>query len=315
MMTPVQWVGFAVFVTTVGWIFGTALVGLVRATLERRGRSARPSPRRLLVRRTVRVLAGIGVLCFLYGRFVEPDWPETTHVRIASSKWPAGTSPLRIVHLSDIHSDATERLEPRLPSLVAAEKPDLIVFTGDAANSPEGVETFRRCFAKIAAVAPTYAVRGNWDVTDWHTSSPFRGTGATELVGRAVLLEVRGTPVYLAGLAFGRGSPGAVLSRIPKEALTIFLYHTPDLVEEVADDGADVYCAGHTHGGQIALPFYGAILTLSRYGKRFESGLYRVRNTSLYVTRGIGMEGGSAPRVRFFARPEITVIEVVPSSP
>ena len=63
----------------------------------------------------------------------------------------------------------------------------------------------------------------------------------------------------------------------------------------------DLYCAGHIHGGQIALPFYGALVTLSKYGKRFEAGLYRVGETWLYVNRGIGMEGerllgsGSAP--------------------
>ena len=67
--------------------------------------------------------------------------------------------------------------------------------------------------------------------------------------------------------------------------------------------------------GQIALPFYGAMVTLSRHGKRFECGLHRVDSTYLYVNRGIGMEGGRAPRVRFLARPEITVIELAPAPP
>ena len=64
----------------------------------------------------------------------------------------------------------------------------------------------------------------------------------------------------------------------------------------------------------MALPFYGALITLSRFGKRFEAGLYRVEETRLYVNRGVGMEGGRAPRVRFFARPELTVIDLVPPS-
>ena len=63
------------------------------------------------------------------------------------------------------------------------------------------------------------------------------------------------------------------------------------------------------------MPFYGALVTLSRFGKRFESGLHRVGSTALYVNRGIGMEGGNAPRVRFMARPEITILEVAPSVP
>ena len=76
----------------------------------------------------------------------------------------------------------------------------------------------------------------------------------------------------------------------------------------------DLFLAGHTHGGQVALPFYGAIVTFSRFGKRFEAGLHRVANTWLYVNRGLGMEGGPAPRVRFCARPEVSVLEVWPAS-
>jgi predicted MPP superfamily phosphohydrolase len=72
----------------------------------------------------------------------------------------------------------------------------------------------------------------------------------------------------------------------------------------------DPYLAGHTHGGQVALPFYGALATLSAFGKEFESGLHRVADTWEYTNRGIGMEGGAAPRMRFAARPEVTVIEV-----
>jgi predicted MPP superfamily phosphohydrolase len=64
----------------------------------------------------------------------------------------------------------------------------------------------------------------------------------------------------------------------------------------------------------VALPAYGALVTLSKFGKKYESGLHREGATWLYVTRGLGMEGGPAPRVRFFARPEITVIELAPPS-
>jgi predicted MPP superfamily phosphohydrolase len=60
----------------------------------------------------------------------------------------------------------------------------------------------------------------------------------------------------------------------------------------------------------VALPGYGALVTLSKFGKRFESGFHQVGSTWAYVNRGIGMEGGSAPRVRFASRPEVTVIEI-----
>ena len=74
----------------------------------------------------------------------------------------------------------------------------------------------------------------------------------------------------------------------------------------------DLFCAGHVHGGQVALPFYGALVTLSKFGKQYESGVYQVGPMGMYVSRGLGMEGGSAPRVRFCSRPEIAVIELAP---
>jgi predicted MPP superfamily phosphohydrolase len=74
-----------------------------------------------------------------------------------------------------------------------------------------------------------------------------------------------------------------------------------------------LFLAGHVHGGQVALPYYGALLTLSKFGKRFERGLYPdADGFPMYVSRGIGMEGGRAPRVRFCARPEVALIELVP---
>jgi len=104
----------------------------------------------------------------------------------------------------------------------------------------------------------------------------------------------------------------AGVEELPTGALSLFLYHFPypDVLRETDWERVDLFCAGHTHGGQVALPFYGAIMTLSKYGKRYEAGLYRLARTWMYVNRGIGLEGGSAPRVRFCARPENTVVEI-----
>ena len=74
----------------------------------------------------------------------------------------------------------------------------------------------------------------------------------------------------------------------------------------------DLWCAGHTHGGQIALPFYGAILKSPLEGPHYERGLYLVNGTPLVVTRGVGMEGGPVFRARFCSRPEVAIIELVP---
>ena len=98
------------------------------------------------------------------------------------------------------------------------------------------------------------------------------------------------------------------------ENFNLFLYHNTDLMDYFDGVPIDLYLCGHTHGGQVALPFYGALTTLSRHGKKYEAGLYRQEHIQLYVNRGIGMEGGRSPRVRFLARPEITVFDIGPET-
>jgi hypothetical protein len=77
---------------------------------------------------------------------------------------------------------------------------------------------------------------------------------------------------------------------------------------EVSELGVDLYLCGHTHGGQVRLPLYGAMLTSSQLGKRYEMGHYQQGRTNLYVSRGVGLEGLGAPRIRFLSPPEITLV-------
>jgi uncharacterized protein len=268
----------------------------------------KPPPRVLYVRTIVLALASGGIVSFLYGRFVEPYRPEITNVTIRNAHISPGTS-LRIVHISDLHSEASPRLEQQLPGLIAAQKPDVIVFTGDTVNETQGLVTAGRLFAARSTIAPIYAVRGNWDLR--LDENAFAASGLHNLEHDGVLLDVRGNRVYIMGARDGSAQVlPSVVSSGPQDAFRILLYHRPDEIENVARSGnVDLYCAGHTHGGQVALPWFGAIITLSKLGKKYESGLHRVADTYLYVNRGIGMDK-IGPRVRFFARPEITMIDV-----
>jgi hypothetical protein len=102
------------------------------------------------------------------------------------------------------------------------------------------------------------------------------------------------------------------MAAAPADAYTLLLYHTPDLIETASASSVDLYLAGHTHGGQIRLPFHGAVFTFSEYGKKYEMGEYIVGPTTLYVTRGLGMEGFNMPRARFLCPPEIVLVELGP---
>ncbi|MPN56705.1 hypothetical protein SDC9_204396 [bioreactor metagenome] len=93
-------------------------------------------------------------------------------------------------------------------------------------------------------------------------------------------------------------------------ALNILLYHSPDFAPQAAGQGFNLQLSGHTHGGQVRLPLFGALYAASLYGKQFESGRYLLKDMTLYVTRGLGMEGGIAPRVRLFCRPELIVWQI-----
>jgi hypothetical protein len=89
----------------------------------------------------------------------------------------------------------------------------------------------------------------------------------------------------------------------------------PDLLPEAAALGIDLVLSGHTHGGQWRLPGFGALLTNSRYGKRYEAGHYVQAGTHLYVSRGLGMEGFGTPRARFFCPPEVVALTLLPPGP
>lgn len=297
------------------FVFSVYLAAAIFAIARKRGR--KPQDIWRVLEAGVYLAAGAGVLCMAYAYAVEPYWPQVTHVSLNSSKLRA---PLRIVHFSDLHSDGKVRLEDRLPELIRAQHPDLIVYTGDTVMNRHAVPLAKNVLTQLAAIAPTYVVAGNWDVEmarKWHQSishpSFFDGTGVHNLTGQAETIEIHGQPLWIAGAATSqeRLLP-ALLQTIPADQFSILLFHFPDEVESVRQSDVDLYLAGHTHGGQIALPFYGALITYSRFDKEYESGLYPLGKAWLYVNRGIGMDGHQ-PRARFCARPEITVIDILPA--
>jgi predicted MPP superfamily phosphohydrolase len=289
-----------------GIAFG-GMVGLIRACRKRRLSG---------IDKLCLVAGCMGCLCVAYGYWIEPYWPEITHIKIPTPKLAAGSHGIRLALISDLHSDVKPRLEPRLPSLIAAEHPDAILFTGDSVNDPAALRLFRECMSALARVAPTFAVRGNWDTWIWPGLNLFGGTGVRELRTESIPFTAQGHSLWMAGAPADAATPVQnLLKPVPAGALTVFLHHYPYPRVLVAADQArvDLFVAGHVHGGQVALPFYGALITFSEYGKTYERGLYSVGSMKLYVNRGIGMEGGPTPRVRFCARPEITIIDFVPA--
>ncbi len=264
------------------------------------------------------VFSAAQVNCYI----IEPLAVETTHLTLAFSDLDAEAPPVRVVQLTDLHIERFGRREAKVIQKVNALKPDLIVFTGDYINisyldDSTSFTRFREFIRQLSAPYGIYAVRGSVEPMPEPMARLFEGTGVRWLEQEAVTVDVRGQKVTLVGVACSHRQEldamrlAETVKDIPADAFTLLLYHSPDLIHEAVGHGMDLYLAGHTHGGQIRLPLYGAIITASAYGRRYAAGLFQESGTTMFVSRGIGFEGGNTPRARCLCRPEIVSIDLV----
>lgn len=252
------------------------------------------------------------------GLYIEPFDIHTTKLHLSGPSKVSG-EPLRILHLTDLHIERITRRELDLVQQVKNLQPDLILLTGDYTNVDylEDAHTLRdtrTVLAQLAAPYGVYAVIGSVDGPH-AMEKVFNGLPITVLDDQVKKLQIGQQEIDLVGVSnLGSTRDRQVLSvlmeQVPQEAYSILLYHTPDLIEVADRLQIDLYLAGHTHGGQVRLPLWGAIITMSAYGKQYESGLYQLNPTTLYVSRGIGLEGLSMPRARFLCPPEMVLIDL-----
>ncbi len=249
---------------------------------------------------------------------MEPFRLTVTSLEIASPKLQRG-EPLRVLHLSDIHFEGWTPREQQLLDTARSLAPDLIFLTGDYLNlssvdDGQAHEGARALLADLAALAPTYAVIGSPPVDRIGVVPEiFAGLPIRWLNDEVTEVEVKGHRLHLVGIrcTADHRRDGDRLRRLLTDrptTFTVLLYHSPDLFPLAAELGIDLHLAGHTHGGQLRLPLFGAIVTSSAFWKRYEAGLYRRGGSTLYVSRGIGVEGKGAPRARFLTPPEVVLV-------
>ena len=257
---------------------------------------------------------------------VEPLLVETTELALGFDQLDPDSPPVRLVHLTDTHIERTSFREAEIVRKVNALRPDLVLLTGDYLNlsylhDPAAAEHFRRFIAQLEAPYGIFAVRGTVEPVPGMMAELVRDTGITWLEQEAVTVEVRGQLLTLVGVACSHEPEldaarlEQTLEGVPAGDLTVLLYHSPDLIQEASAHQVDLVLSGHTHGGQIRLPLLGPVVTYSRYGRRYASGLFHEGDTTMYVSRGLGFEGGSLPRARFLCRPEIVSIELSAAGP
>jgi hypothetical protein len=248
---------------------------------------------------------------------VEPGRLSVRSTPVVSSRWPAGQPPLRIAVLTDLHVGSFRNGLDHLEAVVSRtndQGPDLVVLLGDfvirggAGGSFVPPEPIAERLAGLRARCGLAAVLGN---QDWWFDGP-RVRAALEHAGIRVL-ENEAIPLgegrqrfWVAGVGdlwTRRVDIQAALSAVPAGAPVILLTHNPDVFPEVPERVA-LTLAGHTHGGQVALPLLGRPIVPSRYGQRYAYGLVVEDGRALFVSPGIGT---SIIPVRFRVPPEISL--------
>jgi len=237
----------------------------------------------------------------------------------------AGARTFRIVQMADIQTHRIGPYEERALREMRRLDPDMLVFTGDYIaprhDSPREKPSadFNALLRRLDFRPPLgwYVVGGDVEEDgDWEPL--FAGLPVTCMRdSHARVTLPGGRSLAVTGLSNERsvGRDPAALAAVLKDApagdLRLVIGHRPDWVAAAREgERVDLALAGHTHGGQVVIPFYGPPITLSRLPRRYAGGLNDWQGTPLHVGRGVGMERGYAPAIRFLCPPEICVLEV-----
>ena len=260
----------------------------------------------------------------VFASFVEPSRLQEIHadVRVAESR--NAQPPLKVGVLADIQTDRVCEHDHTAIARLMTSKPELILIAGDLFQGSRDefereMPAIRELLTPLDAPGGVYFVMGD---VDWWREDQVRraldGTHVTPLVNEIARVQVGSRTATIAGVELRYDSPEAKrvireLETAPGEDdLRILLAHRPDVGFEVQRDSRiDLIVAGHTHGGQVCVPFIGPLITLSDVPREVAAGgLHRMSGNQVYVTRGVGHERGQAPRIRFLCPPEYSILTI-----
>ena len=290
--------------TCIGWFAHIPVVLLLGAWLNRQ-RCRALAVASALVAVTVVLIA---IDAFL----IEPNWLQENQYTITSEKV---TNAMRIVVLADIQTDRFGDYERRVLKRTMDLQPDMILLAGDYFQVHHDgklqilKQEMNAYLRQISFQAPLgiYAVEGNNDTRDWATifdELPVHASPET------IAVDIRNVRVTCLSM---RDSFWTKLDIPEADPFHIALGHSPNFA--LGNVRADLLIAGHTHGGQVRIPGLGPIITLAAIPRAWASGMTQITDKrTLIVSRGIGMERAEAPRIRFFCRPELVIVDVRPDT-
>jgi predicted MPP superfamily phosphohydrolase len=265
-------------------------------------------------------LAGVALACAAWAFWLEPRRLVFRELSLDLPHWPAELGGLRLALISDLHVGSPHWDLPRLARLVEQtnqRQPDLVLLAGDYLI--DGVkfgtwvdpESIARELGKLQAPLGTLAVLGNHD---WWNDGPrvrraLQSQGIVVLENQVRELSHAGREFYVAGVGdpvTGHDAVREALAQVPAPAPFLVLVHSPDAFPEV-DERASLTLAGHTHGGQVCLPWIGCPVVPSLYGQRFVAGHIVEGGRHLFITTGVGT---SIFPVRFGVSPEVVLLSL-----
>jgi predicted MPP superfamily phosphohydrolase len=286
--------------------------------------------RRAFLKRTIAIAAPLVLLgggTDFYAYEIEPAWIEITTRVVKLPRLDPAFQNYRLVQISDIHADDTWMTAERVADIVKQvneQKPNMIVITGDFVttllpSSPRSLAPLQDLQARDGV----FAVLGNHD--HWTNVRKIRqllrANGIQELKNDIhTINRSNNAMLHMVGLDDlwpnhsdipspssiwqYEGKLKSLTETLPETGAAILLVHEPDFADVAAANGRiDLELSGHSHGGQVRLPFYGAV-DLPPLAKNYPSGMYQIGKLQHYTNRGLGMV---RPQVRFDCRPEITV--------
>jgi predicted MPP superfamily phosphohydrolase len=226
---------------------------------------------------------------------------------------PKAFDGLRVAFLTDIHHGPFVGLDfvRGVVRTTLNLDPDLVLLGGDySSNEAKYVAPCFEVLAGLRAPLGVFGVLGNHD--HWHgldeTKAGMKAAGIIELTNSGVWLARGGSLFRLAGvddLWRGRPDVAAAVGDATSADACVLLSHNPDVAETLRDPRVGLMLSGHTHGGQVVVPGYGAPIVPSRYGQKYLKGLVEAPVTKVYVSRGLGTV---SPPMRFGSRPELTLV-------